>query len=150
MLRLCAQKYARLISVASVFLAVSCQHLNARELHLDCSRPSQGAMVDLDTDRRFLQLMWSDGVAEEFQQGAFYISAPDKNGNKRKVVSYMTAERDHVDFGVDHLCLEEATKPCAPQHIGHRLDLSRNQMSYADGETIGVFACVPGPVGRRF
>ena len=85
MLRLCAQKYVRLTSVASVFLAVSCQHLNAREIHLDCSRPSQGAMVDLDTDRRFLQIMWSDGVAEEFQQGAFYISAPDKNGNKRNI-----------------------------------------------------------------
>jgi len=33
----------------------------ATEFHFDCARTNQSLKVDIDTDRRFLQLMWSEG-----------------------------------------------------------------------------------------
>jgi hypothetical protein len=52
----------------------------AKEIHLDCARADQTVMVGLDTDKLFLELMWSEGVAEEYKQGDSYISGPDSFG----------------------------------------------------------------------
>lgn len=82
----------------------------ATEIHLDCARSNQTAMVDIDTDRQFLQIMWGEGVAEEYKQGDSYISGPDKYGRKEKVVYVMGLDKSLVTFGTDRLCLEDGAE----------------------------------------
>jgi hypothetical protein len=122
----------------------------AKEIHLDCERSNQSAMVDVDTDRRFLQIMWGEGVAEEYKQGDFYISGPDKYGRKEKVVSVMNADGSVVTFGTDRLCMEDGAKKCSEQHVRNTLDIGRGEMKYDNGDEIAVLACRPAPPGRRF
>ncbi|MEF3365726.1 hypothetical protein V3H18_04175 [Methylocystis sp. 9N] len=123
---------------------------SAKEIHLDCERESQTAMVDIDTDRAFLQIMWGEGVAEEFKEGDSYISGPDKYGRKEKVAYVMHVERDVVTFGTDRSCLEDGARKCVDQHVRNTLDVNRGEMKYDDGDTIAVLKCHPAPPGRRF
>ena len=133
-------------SVACVAGAAS-----AREIHLDCSRTGQTVMVDVDTDRRFMQLMWSEGVAEEYKDGDSYISGPDSFGEKEKVVYILGVDNDIVTFGQDRLCLQDGSKrKCVDKHVRNTLDALRGEMKYDDGEMIAVLKCVPAPPGRGF
>lgn len=122
----------------------------AEEIHLDCGRSNQTAMVDIDTGRQFLQIMWSEGVAEEYKQGDSYISGPDKYGRKEKVVYVMNVDRSVVTFGTDRLCMEDGARKCADQHVRNTLDVGRGEMKYDNGDEIAVLACHPAPPGRRF
>lgn len=131
-------------------LAFCAPAARAKEIHLDCARSSQTAMVDVDTDRQFLQIMWSEGVAEEYKDGDSYISGPDKYGRKEKVVYVMNVDKDVVTFGTDRLCLEDGAKKCTEQHVRNMLDVNRGEMKYDNGDEIAVLACHPAPPGRRF
>jgi len=122
----------------------------AREIHLDCARSHQTAMVDIDTDRNFLQIMWSEGVAEEFKEGDSYISGPDSFGRKEKVVYHMRIDGDVISFGTDRLCLEDGAKKCTEKHVRNSLDVAHGLMKYDDGDAIANLACTPAPPGRRF
>ncbi len=131
----------------SALLAPAAQ---AAEIHLDCARSNQTAMVDIDTDRQFLQIMWSEGVAEEYKQGDSYISGPDKYGRKEKVLYVMSVDKNVVTFGTDRLCMEDGAKKCSEQHVRNTLDVGRGEMKYDNGDEIAVLACHPAPPGRRF
>lgn len=122
----------------------------ALEIHLDCGRSNQTAMVDVDTDRRFLQIMWSEGVAEEFREGESYISGPDKFGRKEKVVYVMSVDRSLVTFGTDRLCLTDGDGKCSEKHMRNTLDVGRGELKYDNGDEVAVLACQPAPPGRRF
>jgi hypothetical protein len=122
----------------------------ASEIHLDCARSNQTATVDVDTDRQFLQIMWSEGVAEEYKQGDSYISGPDKYGRKEKVVYVMSVDKSLVTFGTDRLCMEDGAKKCSEQRVRNTLDVGRGEMKYDNGDEIAVLACHPAPPGRRF
>lgn len=122
----------------------------ATEIHLDCARSNQTAMVDIDTDRQFLQIMWGEGVAEEYKQGDSYISGPDKYGRKEKVVYVMGLDKSLVTFGTDRLCMEDGAKKCREQHVRNTLDVARGEMKYDNGDEIAVLTCHPAPPGRRF
>jgi hypothetical protein len=125
--------------------------VSASEIHLDCGRTNQTAMVDVDTDRQFLQIMWSEGgVAEEFKQGDSYISGPDKFGRKERVVYVMNVEKSLVTFGTDRLCMEAGQKQCNEQHVRNTLDVGRGELKYDNGDEVAVLACRPAPPGRRF
>lgn len=120
------------------------------EIHLDCARSNQSAMVDVDTDRQFLQIMWSEGAAEEYKQGDSYISGPDKYGRKEKVVYLMNVDKSLITFGTDRLCMEDGARKCSEQHVRNTLDVGRGEMKYDNGDEIAVLACHPAPPGRRF
>jgi hypothetical protein len=122
----------------------------AAEIHLDCARTNQTAMVDVDTDRQFLQIMWGDGVAEEYKQGDSYISGPDKHGRKEKVVYVMSVDKSFVTFGTDRLCMDDGVDKCPERHVRNTLDVGRGEMKYDNGDEIAVLACHPAPPGRRF
>jgi hypothetical protein len=122
----------------------------ASEIHLDCARSNQTAMVDVDTDRQFLQIMWSEGVAEEYKQGDSYISGPDKYGRKEKVVYVMSLDKSLVTFGTDRLCMEDGASKCKEQHVRNTLDVGRGEMKYDNGDEVAVLSCHPAPPGRRF
>jgi len=139
--------YATLPVCLLLALGASAQ---AREIHLDCARSHQTAMVDIDTDRNFLQIMWSEGVAEEFKAGDSYISGPDKYGRKEKVVYLMGVDRSLITFGTDRLCMEDGAKKCADQHVRNTLDVGRGEMKYNNGDEIALLTCHPAPPGRRF
>lgn len=125
--------------------------LVAKEIHLDCARTNQSAMVDIDTDRQFIQLMWSEGVAEEYKQGDSYISSPDKYGRKEKVTYVMSVEKDVITFGQDRVCVEDGARgKCVDQHVRNTLNVGGGVLKYDDGDSIGVLKCVPAPPGRRF
>lgn len=139
----------RLLSLALAALAAGAAQ--AKEIHLDCTRTGQMVMIDIDTDRRFLQLMWSEGVAEEFLDGDSYISGPDSFGEKQKVTYVLTIDKEVVSFGQDRACLESGVKrKCADQTSRNQLDLSRGELRYDDGEEVAVLKCAPAPPGRRF
>lgn len=123
---------------------------HAEEIHLDCGRSNQTAMVDIDTGRRFLQIMWSEGVAEEYKDADSYISGPDKYGRKEKVVYVMSLDKSLVTFGTDRLCMEDGAKKCVEQHVRNTLDVGRGELKYDNGDEIAVFACRSAPPGRRF
>lgn len=125
-------------------------HARAKEVHLDCARAGQSAMVDIDTDRAFIQIMWGDGVAEEYKEGDSYISGPDNYGRKEKVVYVMRVDKDVVTFGQDRLCMEDGAKKCAEQHVRNSLDINAGVMKYDNGDEIAILACHPGAPGRRF
>lgn len=136
----------------SLIVLVSClaPPALATEIHLDCARTNQSAMVDVDTDRQFLQIMWGDGVAEEYKQGDSYISGPDNHGRKEKVVYVMSVDKSLVTFGTDRLCMDDGVNKCAEQHVRNTLDIGRGEMKYNNGDEIAVLACHPAPPGRRF
>jgi hypothetical protein len=131
-------------------LALLASNALAREIHLDCVRGNQTAMVDIDSDRVFMQIVWGDGVAEEFKEGDSYISGPDNFGRKEKVVYVMRLEKDLVTFGTDRNCLEDGVKKCVEQHVRNTLDVNRGEMRYDEGDSIAVLRCNPAPPGRRF
>lgn len=136
--------------VALVAFAALTAPALAEEIHLDCDRSNQTAKVDIDTGRQFLQIMWSEGVAEEYKDGDSYISGPDKYGRKEKVVYVMNLDKRLVTFGTDRLCMEDGAKKCAEQHVRNTLDVGRGELKYDNGDEIAVFACHPAPPGRRF
>ncbi len=123
----------------------------AEEIHLDCARANQTVMVDVDTDRRFLQMMWGQGVAEEYQNGESYISGPDSFGEKQKVTYVLSVDNGVVTFGQDRACLESGTKhPCVDQKSRNTLDVKKSELRYDDGDEIAILHCAPAPPGRRF
>jgi len=123
----------------------------AKEIHLDCARTDQTVAVDVDTDRRFLQLMWGQGVAEEYQNGASYVSGPDSFGETQKVTYVLSVDGNIVTFGQDRTCIQSGTKhKCADQTSRNTLDLSRGELQYDDGDEIAILKCAPAPPGRRF
>jgi len=122
----------------------------AAEIHLDCARTDQTVMVGLDTDKLFLELMWSEGVAEEYKQGDSYISGPDSFGEKEKVTYVVTIDKDLVTFGQDRACLQSGTKrKCVDSQTRDTLDLAKSELKYNLGDEIAVFHCQPAPPGRR-
>jgi hypothetical protein len=123
----------------------------AREIHLDCARTGQTVMIDVDTDRRFLQLMWGQGVAEEYQNGESYVSGPDAFGETQKVTYVLSVDKDMITFGQDRACIQSGTKhKCVDQERRNTLDLSRGELKYDDGDEIAVLRCTPAPPGRGF
>ena len=131
-------------ALAFIVLAALAAPAAASEIHLDCARSNQTAKVDIDTERQFLQIMWGEGVAEEYKQDDSYISGPDKCGRKEKV------DKSFVTFGTDRLCMEDGAKKCAEQHVRNTLDIGRGEMKYDEGDEVAIFACQPAPPGRRF
>ena len=75
-------------------------------------------MIDVDTDRRFLQMMWGQGVAEEYQNGKSYVSGPDAFGETQKVTYVFSIDKDLISFGQDRACIAERTKhKCIDQNV---------------------------------
>jgi hypothetical protein len=123
----------------------------AREIHLDCARDGQTVMVDVDTDRRFLQMMWGQGVAEEYQNGESYVSGPDSFGETQKVTYILSVDKDLITFGQDRACLKSGTKhPCVNRNTRNTLDAASGELKYEDGDEIAILRCAPAPLGRRF
>jgi hypothetical protein len=139
-----------LASIAVAAAALFGTAADAVEIHLDCARANQTANVDVDTDRQFLQIMWSEGVAEEYKQGDSYISGPDNSGRKEKVVYVVSVDKSLVTFGTDRLCLTDGARKCSEQHVRNTLDVGRGEMRYDNGDEIAILACRPAPPGRRF
>lgn len=122
----------------------------AKELYFDCARADQTVTVGVDTDKLFIELMWSEGVAEEYQQGDSYISGPDSFGEKEKVTYVVTIDKDLVTFGQDRVCLQSGTKrKCVDSQTRDTLDLAKSELKYNLGDEIAVFKCQPAPPGRR-
>lgn len=139
------------LSILALCFAQPAGLARAREIHLDCARTGQTVMVDVDTDRRFLQMMWGQGVAEEYQDGGSYISGPDSFGRKEKVVDSMSVDEHMVTFGRDRLCLENGSKgACVDQQSRNSLDEATGVLKYEDGDETAILQCVPAPPGRRF
>jgi hypothetical protein len=125
-------------------------YAGAKEIHLDCARTDQTVMVGLDTDKQFIELMWSEGVAEEYKQGDSYISGPDSFGEKEKVTYVVTIDKDLVTFGQDRACLQSGTKKkCVDSQTRDTLDLAKSELKYDLGDEVAVFKCQPAPPGRR-
>ncbi len=123
----------------------------AAEIHLDCARTDQSVKVGLDTDRRYLEIMWSEGVAEEYTQGESYISGPDSFGEKEKVTYVVTIDKDLVTFGQDRACLQSGTKrKCVDSQTRDTLDLAKSELKYDMGDEVAVFKCQPAPPSRKF
>ncbi len=123
----------------------------AKVVHLDCARTNQTVAVGIDTDKQFMQLMWSEGVAEEFQNGNSYTSGPDSFGRKEKVMLIMNLDKDKINFGEDRICVEDGSKgKCVDKHLRNTLDLATGELKYDDGEVIAILKCVPAPPGRGF
>jgi len=124
----------------------------AREIHLDCARAKQTAMVDVDTERRFMQIMWDEGVAEEYKEGDSYMSGPDNAGRTEKVTFVMSVDSDVVTFGQDRICVDNPRKArCEDKHIRNTLDVASGVMKYEEGGAeAAILKCVPAPPGRRF
>jgi hypothetical protein len=138
-------------SLVIAFLVLSGRLALAEEIHFDCARSNQTVMIDVDTNRRFMQLMWGQGVAEEYQNGESYISGPDAFGEKQKVTYVLSVDKDVVTFGQDRACLQSGTKhPCAEKKSRNTLDVKRGELRYDDGDEIAILHCVPAPPGRRF
>lgn len=135
--------------ILSVFLRLTLA-LSAEEIHLDCARANQGAMVDIDTSRNFMQLMWRDGVAEEFHEGESYLSGPDKYGRKERVVYRMHVEGGKITFGVERICQENVDAKCESRRLDNQLDITLGEMRYNNGDSILIMTCSPAPPGRRF
>lgn len=136
------------IAAVSLFLLVRAQAL-ATEIHLDCGRPSQTVFVDIDTDRRFVQLIWEEGVAEEYRNGDSYVSGPSGSGETQKVTYAVEVDKSAVSFGQDRICAAAGGK-CRDQHIRNLLDIASGTLKYDDGGVISVLKCAPAPPGRRF
>lgn len=123
----------------------------AEEIHLDCAAGARSAAVDVDTERRFVQLMWSDGIAEEFQEGFSYDSGPDASGRTEKVTYSVHADGGLVTFGQDRRCVEKGRAGrCAEQRLLNTLDSVRGELKYDDGGVVAIMKCSPAPPGRGF
>jgi len=134
-----------------IIFALAATAARAREIHLDCARTGQIVMIDIDTDRRFLQLMWGQGVAEEYQNGESYVSGPDAFGETQKVTYVFSVDKDLITFGQDRACIQSGTKhKCVAQETRNTLDLSRGELKYDDGDEIAILKCAPAPPGRGF
>jgi hypothetical protein len=131
-------------------LACCALKAEAREIHMDCARSDRTVMLDVDTDRRFLQLMWGQGVAEEYKDGDSYISGPDASGRKEKVTYRMSVDGSLVTFGQDRTCMESGAKRCVDQKSRNSFDESRGELKYDDGDEVAILKCAPAPPGRRF
>ena len=135
--------------VAATLAAAPCA--GAKEIHLDCARTDQTVMVGLDTDRLHLEIIWSEGVAEEYKQGDSYISGPDSFGEEEKVTYVVTIDKDLVTFGQDRACLHSGAKrKCVDSQTRDTLDLAKNELKYDLGDEVAVFHCQPAPPGRQF
>jgi hypothetical protein len=135
----------------TILLTLSASFAEAKELHLDCARANQTVTIDIDTNRSFLQLMWSEGVGEEFQNGDSYMSGPDSSGRKEKVKLIVTIDKDVLNFGEDRICIEAGSKgKCDDKHRRNTLDLKTGELKYDDGDVIAILKCVPAPPGREF
>ncbi len=140
-----------MVSLFTALLAFAARPALAEEIHLDCARTNQTVMVDIDTDRRFLQMMWGQGVAEEYQNGESYVSGPDSFGEKQKVTYVLSIENGVITFGQDRACLQSGTKhPCVEQSSRNTLNVTQGELKYDDGEEVAILRCVPAPPGRRF
>lgn len=123
----------------------------AKEIHLDCARPDQTVAIDIDTNRLFVQLMWGQGVAEEYQNGGSYVSGPSASGQTHRVTFAVSVENDAVSFGQDRVCMAVgASGKCKEQHIRNMLDPAAGVLKYDDGGVIAILKCAPAPPGRRF
>lgn len=124
---------------------------DAKEVHLDCARTNQTVAVDIDTNKSFLQLMWSEGVGQEYQNGDSYMSGPDSFGRKEKVKLVVNLDKDRIDFGEDRICVDDGSKgKCVDKHLRNTLDLKTGELKYDDGQVIAILQCVPAPPGRGF
>lgn len=133
-----------LLALSLAATALAAASARAREIHLDCAGAGRTAKVDIDADRRFLQIMWGEGVAEEYQEGESYLSGPDSAGETQKVVYSMRVDGDAVAFGQDRLCLADGAKhKCVEQHIRNRLNALSGEMQYADGDEVLLMKCQP-------
>jgi ethanolamine ammonia-lyase small subunit len=122
-----------------------------KAIHLDCARTNQTVAVDVDPGRLFVQLMWSEGVGEEFKNGDSYISGPDSFGRKEKVNYVVSIDDNVITFGQDRICMEDGTKgKCVDRHMRDTLDMRSGELKYDDGDMIAVLQCVPAPPGREF
>jgi hypothetical protein len=139
---------ALLATALAIFAAAPCAR--AKEIYLDCARTDQTVMVGLDADRLFIELMWSEGVAEEYKQGESYISGPDSFGEKEKVTYVVSIDKNLVTFGTDRACLQsDAKRKCVDSQTRNTLDLAKSELKYDNGDEIAVFQCQPAPPGRR-
>ncbi|HMK89423.1 MAG TPA: hypothetical protein VK446_07300 [Methylocystis sp.] len=139
-----AQGGAKVIAFALAPLICCALPAVATELHFDCARTDQTAKIDLDTDRRFLQILWSEAVAEEFADGQSYVSGPDSFGEKQKVTYVFEASRNVITFGTDRVCLQSGTnRKCADQSVRNTLDVATGELKYDEGDQIAILHCVP-------
>lgn len=131
------------VAIAAL-LAFAASSARATEIHLDCARTNQTAKVDIDTERRFLQIMWSEGVAEEFLDGDSYISGPDSFGEKEKVTYVLEIAKNIVTFGTNRVCLQSGSKrKCEDQSIRNTIDLTSGEMKYDEDDSIAILHCEP-------
>lgn len=121
----------------------------ASEIHLDCGRTRQTVALDIDTSRRFVQLIWGDGVAEEYRDGDSYVSGASGSGETQKITYAVSVDKDAVSFGQDRVCVAASGK-CRDQHIRNLLDIAAGTLKYDDGGVIAVLKCAPAPPGRKF
>jgi len=144
---------ARFCALAAVSLALATRapDVCAREIHLDCARSNQTVAVDIDTSRLFVQLVWGEGVAEEYQNGDSYVSGPSASGETQKVTYAVSVDKDAVSFGQDRVCSTAgASGKCRNEHIRNLLDTASGMLKYDDGGVIALLKCAPAPPGRRF
>jgi ethanolamine ammonia-lyase small subunit len=122
-----------------------------KDIHMDCARTNQTVAVDVDPGRLFVQLMWSEGVGEEFKDGDSYISGPDSFGRKEKVNYVVSIDDNIINFGLDRICMEDGTKgKCVDRHLRDTLDMRSGELKYDDGDMVAILKCVPAPPGRGF
>lgn len=129
-------------------LFVSAPSAGAREIHLDCARHDGTVAVDVDTDRLFVQLMWGQGVAEEYRNGESYVSGPGSPG-QQKVTYAVSVDKDSVIFGQDRICAGAGGK-CRDAHLRNTLDAAAGVLRYDDSGIVEISKCAPAPPGRRF
>lgn len=123
----------------------------AKEIHLDCKRPDRSVAVDIDTARLFVQLMWGQGVAEEYQNGDSYVSGPSASGQTHKVTYAVSVENDAIIFGQDHVCIAAGTTgKCRERHIRNMLDAAAGVLKYDDDGIVTVLQCAAAAPGRGF
>ncbi|MBG0810202.1 hypothetical protein IY145_12520 [Methylosinus sp. H3A] len=136
-------------AAASLFLAARAPAAGATEIHLDCGRTRQTVALDIDTGRRFVQLIWGDGVAEEYRDGDSYVSGASGSSETQKVTYAVNVDKDAVSFGQDRVCVAASGK-CRDQHIRNLLDIAAGTLKYDDAGVIAVLKCAPAPPGRKF
>lgn len=144
-------RFIRMSLALSLGLASALSVAKAKELHLDCARLNQSVAVDVDTTRLFVQLMWGDGVAEEFQNGVSYVSGPSASGQTHKVTYAVSVDDDAVTFGQDRICVENGIEgKCREHHLRNTLDAAAGVLKYDDDGIIATWKCTSAPPGRRF
>jgi len=139
------------LTCAAALALLLASPIAAREIHVDCAREHQSVMIDADSDRNFIQLMWSEGVAEEYTQGDGYVSGPDSKGRTEKVTYLVDFGKDSVAFGQDRICTPESIAAgCRDKRLRNTLDLSSGLLKYEDQESTIMLKCKEAPPGRRF